>query len=193
MRFSRSFPDRFKAVFMKDLPSVVQDKIKTLSRFLEISEGAVMHALITDGVAKEAAEISIFGKRTTANVYPFQFDNLTNIVLGEDLFRLLKAEHMKEMISDEASAKTHEQYLKKVREEMQKPKEEIEEKIGLLLQWTYENTNLSRTPATDRSLSYVTVIYQRAGFSEDQLKDLLADEAEYLKRKDRQEPEKSEK
>ena len=187
MRFSRSFPDRFKAVFMKDLPSVVQDKIKTLSRFLEISEGAVMHALITDWVAKEAAEISIFGKRTTTNVYPFQFDNSTNIVLGEGLFRLLKAEHIKEMILDEASSKTHEQYLKKVREEIQESKEDIEEKIGLLLKWTYENTNLARTPATDRSLSYVAVLYLRAGFSEDQLKELLAEEAEYLKKKDRQE------
>ncbi|MFC1857630.1 hypothetical protein ACFL9U_06320 [Thermodesulfobacteriota bacterium] len=183
MRFSRSKSDLFKKVLMKDLPVSVQDKIKTLSYFLDITEGAVIHAIVTDWVAQEAAEISLFGKRTTSDVYPFQFDNFTNVVLGNDLFSLLKAEHMKELTSDEPSAKTHEQHLNKIREDMQKSKEDVEEKIESLLRWAYENTDILRTPAMDKTLSYTIFQYQRAGFSEDELKALLTDEAEYLKTK----------
>ena len=181
MRFSRSTPDRFKGVSMKDLPSSVQDKIKTASRYLEITEGAVIHAIVTDWVAREAAEITLFGKRRTSNVSPFQFDNFTNIILGDDLFRLLKAEHTKDLTTDEASAETHERHLKKIRTAMQKSKKDIAEKIEFFLQWTYANTDLARTPPSDKALSYLIVLYQRAGFSEDQLKDLLAKETEYLK------------
>jgi hypothetical protein len=176
-------PDQFKGVWMKDLPSSVRDKIKTTSRFLEITEGAVIHAIITDWVAREAAEIILLGKRRTSNVSPFQFDNFKNIVLGDDLFRLLKAEHSNELITDETSTEKYKQQLKRIRKEIRKSKEDIAEKIELLLQWTYENTDLKRTPASDKSLSYLIVLYQRAGFSEDQLKELLVKEAEYQKGK----------
>jgi hypothetical protein len=181
MRFSRSIPDHFKGVWMKDLPSSVKDKIKTTSRFLEITEGAVIHAIVTDWVAREAAQIKLLGKKRTSDVSPFQFDNFKNIVLGDDLFRLLKAEHSKALITNEASAETHELHLKQIRREVRKSKEDIAAKIEFLLQWMYENTDLVRTPESDKSLSHLIVMYQRAGFSEDQLKDLLVKQAEYLK------------
>lgn len=180
MRFSRSIPDRFKSVLMKELPGSVQDKIKTASRFLEITEDAVIHTIVTDWVAREAAEIKLFRKRTTSNVSPFQFDNFRRILLGDDLFSLLKAEHMVELTSHDASTETHEQYLEKIREKIRKSETAITKKIGDLLQWTYEHTDLVKTPAHDKTLSNMIARYYRAGFSEDQLKKLLVDETTYL-------------
>ncbi len=66
-------------------------------------------------------------------------------------------------------------------ETLLKDTEDIAEKIEFFLQWTYANTDLARTSPSDKALSYLIVLYQRAGFSEDQLKDLLAKETEYLK------------
>jgi len=174
-------PERFNGVMTKDLPEVVQDKIKTLSHVLEITEGAVIHAIITDWVAREAAEIFLFAKRTSSNVYPLRFDDFANVVLGEKLFCLLKAEHLKELAAGGESAEIHEMNLQKIRREIQPSKEEVENKIERILQWTHENKGLSRTPENDKTLAFMIVLYGRAGFSEDQIKELIAGETEYLR------------
>jgi hypothetical protein len=183
MLYKRSMPERLKRISLKDLPDMVQDKVNNLSRILEISEGAVIHAMVTDWAAREAAEMSMFGKKKNPDVYPFQFDMQTNVILGNDLFRLLKTEHMKALAPDDASEKAFEKDLTKLRKEIEKSKEAIGEKIDLVLKWIYENTGLPRTKETDRTLSYMVLIYQRAGFSPDQVKELISEEAEYFKKK----------
>lgn len=182
MLFKRSMPGRLMGIAMKDLPDWVQDKVKNLSRILEISEGAVMHAMVTDWVARDAAENSLPGEKTGARVYPFQFDSQTNVILGNNLFRLLKTEHMRRLAPDDATAKGFEEEIKELRKEIEKSQTQIGGKIDSILQWIYENTGLSRTRESDSALSYMVLRYYRAGFSDDQVKELLSEESEYMKK-----------
>ena len=182
MLFKRSMQDRFKGIQLKDLPTWVRDKVNNLSRILEISEGAVIHAMVTDWVAREVAEVSMLGKKPDTSVYPFQFDQQTNVILGDDLFRLLKIEHMRAMADDDTSVEKFSADIETLRQKIEKTDEEIEEKIDTILMWAYETTGVSRTRETDAVLSYMVLRYHRAGFSDDQVRELIAEESEYFKK-----------